>query len=169
MSTQISASRAGMLLALGLLTSSWSIAQETVRPFLRKAADQDAAYYLLMPYRSSGSLGASVSIKDAGSSTIFKVQPGRAYRLRQIHVLGLNSFPVEKLMDGAPKVGDVYSQVKMNNWIGAINKKYAGKDGPLKLIESSFHIDRTQAEVSASVRFEERTNNQPSNAPSGGM
>ncbi|HEV2350193.1 MAG TPA: hypothetical protein VG028_10160 [Terriglobia bacterium] len=168
MSNPISASRTGMLLALGLLSANWSIAQETVQPFLRKAADQDAAYYLLMPYRGNGYLGAKVAIKDDGASTIFKVQPGPRYHLKQIQVLGLNSFPVVKLMDGAPKAGEVFSQVKMNDWIGAIRKKYAGKDGPLKLIDSSFQLDHAHAEVSASVRFEERANDQPSSAPSGG-
>lgn len=169
MPSRVRRSQAKVLLILGILSSGWSFAQETVKPFLRKAADQDAAYHRLQPYRASGYLGAKVIIKDAGPTTVFEVQPGPLYHLKQIRVLGLNSFPVAKLMDGAPKIGEVYSQAKMNDWVVAIRKKYAGKDGPIKLIKYGAQFDHTHAEVNASVQFEERANAQPANAPSGGQ
>jgi len=158
MSTRNSSSRSLVALIPILLSTGWGIAQEPVKPFLRKAEDQDAAYHLMNSYRHSGYWGATVKIREAGPRTVFEVRLGPKYHLKQIQILGLRAFPIDQLMTGAPMIGGVYSQQKVNDWVMTLQKKYGCESCPLKLLESGMSLDQPSAGVNVRVKFEERPN-----------
>jgi len=64
-----------------------------------------------------------------------------------IIVYGPKGISIDELMVYAPKPGDVYSPVRFNEWIAAVNKKYAGDSGPLKSAKWGARMDHARARV----------------------
>jgi outer membrane protein assembly factor BamA len=119
--------------------------------------EQYAAYMIRLAYSEQGYFGVRVDIKPAGTKRVFAVEPGPVYHVREIKVSGLKAFPVEEVMAGAPKPGDVYSPARTNEWIKAIEKKYAAEGGPLKVVNWGGRLDHARAQATIEVTFEERT------------
>ena len=93
-----------------------------------------AAYVLKGAYAEHGYYAAQVEIKQAGTKRLFVVDPGQIFHVKEVIVAGLGTFPVDKIVQHAPKPGDVYSEERINEWIQPLVKEYVEQDGPLKLL-----------------------------------
>lgn len=70
---------------------------------------------------------------------------------------GVKLLPVDELLKGAPKPGDVYSQVLINAWAAFVEKKYAEQGLRIKRIRGEGSCDHVKHEVSVTVEFSEGT------------
>jgi len=152
--------RITIYLSLTLLCAPLLLAQDW-RPTENKWTDknnteQSAAYLLRMTYYQQGYCGAKVEIKQDGSRRLFIVDPGEIFHLNRLTVIGMRTFPADKLMQDSPKSGDVFSVAHINDWVEQIRKKYAGKTGPLQHVnlELSFDYGRSQVNVQLMVQEE---------------
>ena len=130
-------------------------AQAEMKPFVQKAEDDYAVYRLKGIYGESGYLGAKIRIERDGPNRIFRVTPGRKYRLKGIDVLGVKSIPMDNVLEGAPAAGEVYSAGRINDWHQSMWKKYGPPHGPFTHVEESASYDHEDASVSVFIRFHE--------------
>jgi len=99
-----------------------------------------AAYLLQHAYCEQGYWESKVEIRQAGTNRIFVVQPGRIYHVERFDVSRLSNLPQDAMAD-APNVGDVYSPVRVNEWIATIEKKYGRR------VNWGSEFDRVHAQV----------------------
>jgi hypothetical protein len=129
-----------------LLPQKW---QSTERRWTDKNnTEQYAAYLLSTAYAEHGYIGAKVEIKQAGTKRLFIVDPGQIFQIKE--VVGLQSFPVERIVQDAPKPGDVYSAARINDWIQGLDKRYAG------LVYWGVTFDHAHALATVQLRLQER-------------
>jgi len=115
-------------IALAIFTLSISVHCYAQRDPERKwtdknNAEQYAAYMIQIAYYERGYMGARVQVRDDGATKVFEVEPGRIYHIKAMQILGRNDLPAEA-MSTAPTVGDVYSDARISDWIGAVNSQY---------------------------------------------
>jgi outer membrane protein assembly factor BamA len=115
-----------------------------------------AAYLLSAAYAEHGYYGAKVEIKQAGTKRLFIVDPGQIFHVKEVLVTGLQTFPEDKIVQDAPKSGDVYSAARTNEWIQGLVKSYVEKDGPLKLLNWGAKYDHAHAQVTIQLTLQER-------------
>lgn len=129
--------------------------QEESKPFIQKAEDDYAVYILSAAYHESGYLGVKVHVQRGGKGRIFRVTPGRKYRLKEIKVLGLQSVPLEQIYEGAPVVGEVYSAARVGEWANSLREKYKSMRGTLMHVTQSASFNHEDATVSVTLEFPE--------------
>jgi hypothetical protein len=78
-------------------------------------AEQYAAYLLKTTYYQQGYCAAKVEIKQDGSKRLLIVDPGEPFHLNDVVVTGLQVFNANKLMQGGPKSGEVFSPIRIND------------------------------------------------------
>jgi outer membrane protein assembly factor BamA len=115
-----------------------------------------AAYLLSAAYAEHGYYGAKVEIKQAGTKRLFIVDPGQIFRVKEVLVSGLQTFPEHKIVQDAPKPGDIYSAARTNEWIQELVKSYVEKNGPLKLVNWGARYDHAHAQVTIQLTLQER-------------
>jgi outer membrane protein assembly factor BamA len=147
-------------LPLSLLFVPLLLAQDW-RPTENKWTDKNntenaAAYLLRMTYYQRGYCGAKVEIKQDGSRRLFIVEPGEIFHLNDVAVIGLRTFPADKLMRGSPKSGDVFSSARINEWVEQIRKNYGGKAGPLQHVNFELSFDYGRSQVSVRLMIQEQ-------------
>jgi outer membrane protein assembly factor BamA len=106
----------------------------TLLPVDDYATEQYAAYLLRTTYYQQGYRGAKVEIKQDGTKRLFIVEPGEVFHLNDVAVSGLRSFPQNKLMQGGPKPGDVFSPTRINDWVERVSREYTKNTGPLESV-----------------------------------
>jgi hypothetical protein len=137
-----------------LLPQKW---QATERRWTDKNnTEQYAGYLLSAAYAERGYCGAKVEIKQAGAKRLFIVDPGQIFHLKEIVVTGLRTFPEGKIMEDAPKPGDVYSAARIGDWAEELNKRYAGQNGALKVVHWGFTLDYADALATIQLTVQER-------------
>jgi hypothetical protein len=122
----------------------------------KNSTEQYAAYLLSGAYAEHGYCGAKVEIKQAGTKRLFIVDPGQIFHVKEVVVTGLQTFPEDKIVQGAPKPGDIYSGARTNEWIQDLIKRNAGPDGALKLANWGAEYDHAHAQVTIQLTFQER-------------
>jgi len=147
-------------LSLSLLFVPLLLAQDW-RPTENKWTDKNntenaAAYLLRMTYYQQGYCGAKVEIKQDGSRRLFIVDPGELFHLNDLAVIGLRTFPADKLMQGSPKSSDVFSPARINEWVEQIRKKYGGKTGPLQHVNFELSLDYGRSQVNVRLMVQEQ-------------
>ena len=115
-----------------------------------------AAYLLSAAYAEHGYYGAKVEIKQTGTKRLFIVDPGQIFRVKEVLVSGLQTFPEHKIVQDAPKPGDIYSAARTNEWIQELVKSYVEKNGPLKLVNWGARYDHAHAQVTIQLTLQER-------------
>ena len=100
-----------------LLAQNWRPADTHWTDKNNYATEQYAAYLLRTTYYQQGYCGAKVEIKQDGTKRLFIVEPGQIFHLNDVAVSGLGSFPKSKLMQDGPKPGDVFSPMRINDWV----------------------------------------------------
>jgi outer membrane protein assembly factor BamA len=123
------------------------------RPIERGWTDKNnteryAAYMLQIAYNDQGYWGVKVEIRQLGTERIFAVEPGPLYHVKQVDVSGLSDLPVQEVMAGCPRPGDVYSPDRMNDWILSIEKRY-GRTAK----EQRYLVDHAHAQATLEVTF----------------
>jgi hypothetical protein len=118
--------------------------------------EQYAAYLLSGAYAEAGYLGAKIEIKQAGTKRLFIVDPGQIFHVREVLVTGLHTFPEAKIVQDAPRPGDIYSAARTNEWIQGLVSSYVEKDGPLKLVNWGAQYDHAHAQVTIQLTLRER-------------
>lgn len=127
------------------------------RPLERGWTDKNnseryAAYMLQMAYNEQGYWGVKVDIRQVGTRRIFAVEPGLLYHVEQVDVSGLSDLPMEEVMAGCPKPGEVYSPVRMNDWIASTEKKYG------RAVKAQrYQIDSAHAGATLEVTFQKQS------------
>ena len=127
------------------------------KPFLEKAEDDYAAYFLRAAYHEGGYLGASVRVHRVGPYKLFTVNPGPKYRLKEVRIVGVKDSRVAELLADAPKPGELYSPDRVSNWSAGIMKKYSGNRDPLLFLKSRTEVDHKGAQVTVTLAFKERS------------
>jgi hypothetical protein len=117
-----------------------------------------AAYMLQNAYYEQGYWESKVEIRQAGTKRVFVVQPGRIYHVERFDVSGLSDLPEEAMTD-SPKAGDVYSPVRVNEWIATIEKRYGRR------ANWGSHFDRAHAQVMIEVKLSDGGPNPSPNDP----
>jgi len=107
-----------------------------------------ASYMLRHAYYEQGYWESKIEIRQAGTKRIFVVQPGRIYHVEGFDVSHLADLPEESIAD-APKVGDVYSPDRVNEWIATIEKRYGRR------VNWGSQFDRAHAQVMIEVKLGE--------------
>ena len=115
-----------------------------------------AAYLLSAAYAEHGYYGARVKIKQEGEKRLFIVDPGQIFHVKEVVISGLQTFPEAKIVQDAPKTGDIYSDARANKWIQEFVKRYVAQDGPLKLVNWSAKFDHAHAQVTIQLTLQER-------------
>jgi outer membrane protein assembly factor BamA len=115
-----------------------------------------AAYLLSEAYAEHGYYGAKVEIKQAGTKRLFMVDPGQIFHVKDVVVTGLQTFSEEKIVQDAPKTGEIYSDARTNEWIQGLVKRYVEQDGPLKLVNWGAKYDHAHAQVTIQSTLQER-------------
>ena len=123
---------------------------------IKNNTEQYAAYLLSVAYAESGYQGAKIEIKQAGTKRLFIVDPGQIFHVREVLVTGLRTFPEDKIVQDAPKPGDIYSADRTNEWIQGLVKSYVEKDGRLKLVNWGAKSDHAHAQVTIQLTLQER-------------
>jgi outer membrane protein assembly factor BamA len=145
---------------IALLLGAYSLAQTgtTVKSSWTDKNDTEeyAAHMLQLAYNERGYWGAKINMTQAGGKRIFTVNPGQLYLVSDIIVSGVKGISVDDMMVDAPKPGDVYSPARFNEWIAAVNKKYAGNSGPLKSAKWGARMDHARPRVTIQATFEVR-------------
>jgi hypothetical protein len=118
--------------------------------------DRYAAYLISGAYAEHGYYGAKVEIKQAGTRRLFIVDPGEICRVKEVVVTGLRSFPEAKIVQDAPKPGDICSDARTNEWVQGLIKKYVEQDGPLTLANWGAKYDHAHAQMTIQLTFQER-------------
>lgn len=115
-----------------------------------------AAYLVSVAYAEHGYIGAKVEIKQAGTKRLFIVDPGQIFHVKEVLVIGRQILPEDKIVQDAPKPGDIYSADRTNEWIQGLVKSYVEKDGPLKLLNWGAKYDHAHAQVTIQLTIQER-------------
>jgi hypothetical protein len=115
-----------------------------------------AAYLIKGAYGEHGYYDAEVQIKQAGTKRLFIVDPGPICHVKEVVVTGLQSFPEAKIVQDAPKPGDICSDARTNDWIQELVKRFVEHDGPLRLANWSSKYDHAHALLSIQLTFQER-------------
>ena len=115
-----------------------------------------AAYLISTAYAEHGYCGAKIEIKQSGAKRLFIVDPGEVFRLKEVDIIGPPEVQESKNAEDAPKPGDVYSQARLNDWVGKLDKQYAGANGSLKAMRRETTFDRDHALVTFRVTFQEQ-------------
>ena len=118
--------------------------------------EQYAAYLLKTTYYQQGYCGARVEIKQDGSKRLFIVEPGEIFRLNDVVVTGLRVFPTHKLMQDGPKSGDVFSPMRINDWVEQVSNKFAKNAGPLESVTWGAKFDYAHSQVKLQVIVKQR-------------
>jgi outer membrane protein assembly factor BamA len=113
-----------------------------------------AAYMLQNAYNEQGYLGAKVEIRQAGTKRVFEVEPGRIYHIELFNVSGQSNLS-EKSMKDSPKAGDVYSPVRISEWIATVEKKDSRR------ANLSVQLDHAHAQVRVEVELRDGQNRSP--------
>ena len=109
--------------------------------------EQYAAYLLQTTYYQQGFCGARVEIKQDGSKRLFIVEPGPLFHLSDVVVSGLQVFPANKLMQDGPKLRDVFSPTRINDWAEHVRNNYAKNAGPLESVMWGANFDYAHSQV----------------------
>ena len=120
------------------------------------ATEQYAAYLLRTTYYQQGYCGAKVEIKQDGTKRLFIVEPGEVFHLNDVAVSGLRRFHKNKLMQDAPKPGDVFSPTRINDWVERVSREYTKNTGPLESVNWGAKFDYTHSQVNVQVIVKER-------------
>jgi outer membrane protein assembly factor BamA len=111
------------------------------------------AYLLAQAYREHGNWGVKVDTKSQGKKKVFVVEPGPIYHFSELKVTGVKTITSAEVMQDAPKPGEVYSPIRVNEWKASLEKKY-----PLKVVEARHDLDHAHATVSIHIVFREIEN-----------
>jgi outer membrane protein assembly factor BamA len=122
----------------------------------KNTTEKYAAYLLSEAYAEHGYYGAKVEIKQAGEKRLFIVDPGQIFHVKEVVISGLQTFPEAKIVQDAPKTGDIYSDASTNKWIQEFVNRYVAQDGPLKLVNWSAKFDHAHAQVTIQLMLQER-------------
>jgi len=152
--------RTTIYLSLSLLCVPLLLAQDW-RPTENKWTDknnteQSAAYLVRMTYYQQGYCGAKVEIRQDGSRRLFIVDPREIFHLNRLTIIGVRSFPADKLIQSGPKSGDVFSAERLNDWVEQIRKKYVGNTGPLQDVQYEISFDYQHSQVNVLLMLQER-------------
>ena len=90
-----------------LIPQEWKRADDT-RWTDKNNTEQYARYLIHAAYADHGYIGAKVEIQQSGTKRLFIVDPGEIFHVKEIVFSGLENFPKDKLLENAPKPGDVY-------------------------------------------------------------
>ena len=113
---------------------------------------------LQVAYYEQGYWESKVEVRQAGTKRIFAVQPGRIYRVERFDVSGLRYLP-EGAMTDSPKIGDVYSPARINEWIATIEQRYGLR------VNWDSQFDRAHAQVMIEVNLRDDGPNSSPNDP----
>jgi hypothetical protein len=122
----------------------------------KNSTEQYAAYLISNAYAESGHCIAAVNIKNVGGLSDFTVDPGPLCMVRSVDVLGPRILKQSVVLDGGPKVGEVYSADRLNDFVRDVKNRYAMERGPLTDVTWSMRLDRERAQVSLQLEFTER-------------
>jgi len=152
--------RIGIYLSLSFLCAAMLLAQNwqpTDTHWTDKNnTEQYAAYLLRTTYYQQGYCGAKVEIKQDGSKRLFIVEPGEVFHLNDVAVSGLRSFPEKKLMQDGPKPGDVFSPMRINDWVERVSDEYTKNTGPFESVNWGAKLDYIHSQVNVQVIVKER-------------
>jgi|HubBroStandDraft_4_1064222.scaffolds.fasta_scaffold25406_4 outer membrane protein assembly factor BamA len=142
-----------LLCGAGVLAQSW---QPTHSEWTDKNnAEQYGAYLLKTTYYQQGYCAAKVEVKQDGSKRLFIVDPGEPFHLN-VAVTGLRVLKFDKLMQDGPKTGEIFSPIRINDWVVQIRKNYAQSNGPLESIVWGVNFDYTHSQANVEIKVKER-------------
>src|ERR1700680_1627246 len=146
-----------IVLSVGVYVCAQEGIVEHVRT-VKKKTEMYAPYRLQHAYYEQGYWESKVETRQAGTKRIFVVQPGRIYHVERFDVSRLSNLPEDAMAD-TPRVGDVYSPVRVNEWIATIEKRYGGR------VNWGSRFDRAHAQVMIEVKLRDGVPNPLPNDP----
>jgi len=84
-----------------------------------------AAYMLRTTYYERGYMSAEVDVKRSGEEDVFVVNPGPVFHLKDVKIVGLPENLAQQIMQDAPKMGEVYSEARIIDWLEEGRKQLA--------------------------------------------
>jgi len=116
-------------------------------------AEQYAAYMIQIAYNELGYMSAKVDVKRNAEEEVFIVNPGPVFHFKDIRIVGLPGNFAGKMMNNAPKTGEVYSQARINDWLAEGSQQLAAGSIVQKFAGQEVRLDRATATTTVTVLF----------------
>ena len=112
-----------------------------------------AAYMLQTTYYERGYMSAHVNVKQSGEEDIFVVNPGPVFHIKDVKIVGLPENLTRQVIHDAPKMGEVYSAARVNDWLAQEEKRLATAGKGQKFARQETRLDRESSSVTVTVSF----------------
>ena len=112
-----------------------------------------AAYMLQMTYHERGYMSAQVNHKRSEEEDIFVVNPGPVFHFKEIKIVGLPELLAQQALKDAPKIGEVYSAARVNDWLTEGRKQRSVSSFSQRFAGQETRLDHATATANVTVHF----------------
>lgn len=141
-------------IALLFVSILCAVAQDRHAGWTDKNNGQEyAAYMLQLTYHERGYMSAQVNRKRSGEEDIFIVNPGPVFHFKEIKIVGLPEILAQQALKDAPKIGEVYSAARVNDWLTEGRKQRAVWSFSHRFAGQETRLDPATATANVTVHF----------------